>query len=161
VRAVAGGVRGGPDWGEPDADGVRLLVELRREALRRDVEQRAATLPRTALGKLAEVAPAQLGALRAALSAAARAHDPALAGARFLASLRTAKVRSGRWSEQAEQRLRELLADGGVWDLLAVPAEHRTAEDEPWARTRVLAHLLAAGTSASERGIVRGSDHGA
>ncbi|MDQ3886063.1 MAG: hypothetical protein M3308_03380 [Actinomycetota bacterium] len=152
----------GSDSGEPDADGVRLLAELRREALRRDVEQRAATLPRAALGdELAKVAPAQLGALRVALSAAARTHDPALAGERFLASLRTAKARSERWSEEAEQQLRELLTSGAVWELLGIPAEHRTVEDEPWARTRVLAHLLAAGASAPEKGTARGTDHGA
>ncbi|MDQ3151623.1 MAG: hypothetical protein M3R63_07880, partial [Actinomycetota bacterium] len=75
---------------------------------------------------------------------------------RFLASLRTARARSDRWSEQAERQLRALLADGAVWDLLKVPAEHRTTEAEPWARARVLAHLLAAGASADG-----GTDHGA
>lgn len=134
-----------------------MLADLRQEALRRDVEQRAATLPREALGELASVSPAQLGALRVALLAAARAQDPALAGTRFLASLRTARARSDRWSDQAEKQLKKLLAEGAVWELLGVPTEHRTVEAEPWARTRVLAHLLAAGASAAEEG----TDHGA
>ena len=157
VSDAAGWPRDAADPGPPDAAGRELLAELRHEALRRDVEQRAATLPREALGALASVPPAQLGALRVALLAAARTQDPALAGARFLASLRTAKARSDRWSDRAEGKLQTLLAEGAVWDLLGVPAEHRTVEAEPWARTRVLAHLLAAGAIAAEGG----PDHGA
>lgn len=157
VSDVADGPSVEPDPGSPDQAGQDLVAELRREALRRDVEQRAATLSRDALGELSSVPPAQLGSLRVALLAAARAEDPAQAGTRFLASLRTAKARSDRWSDQAEKRLRALLVEGAVWDLLEVPAENRTAEAEPWARTRVLAHLLAAGTSAAEGG----TDHGA
>jgi CRISPR-associated protein Csx10 len=157
VSDVAGGPTAEPDPGPPDEAGRDLLTELHQEALRRDVEQRAATLPRAALGELDSVPPAQLGSLRVALLAAARAEDPALAGTRFLASLRTAKARSDRWSDQAEEWLRKLLTEGAVWDLLGVPVEHRSAQAEPWARTRVLAHLLAAGTSAAEGG----PDHGA
>lgn len=145
------------DPGPPDAAGLALLAELHQQALCRDVELRAAILPRDALGELRSVPPAQLGALRVALLAAARAGDPTLATTRFLASLRTAKARSDRWSEQAERQLRALLAEGAVWELLGVPTEHRTVEAEPWARARVLAHLLAAGTSAAEGG----PNHGA
>ncbi len=154
---TAGGSGVVTDPGPPDAPGRELLAELRREALHRDVELRASTLPRDALGELASVPPAQLGALRVALLAAARAADPALAGDRFLASLRAAKARSDRWSKRAERRLRDLMAGGAVWELLGVPVEHRTVEDEPWARTRVLAHLLAAGASAAEGGTDRGA----
>ncbi|HEU0088843.1 MAG TPA: hypothetical protein VFQ77_14555 [Pseudonocardiaceae bacterium] len=60
----------------------------------------------------------------------------------------------------ADEYLNRLLAGGAVWELLGVPAEHRTAEDEPWARGRVLAHLLAAGASARERGTEQGSEQG-
>lgn len=157
VSDVADRPSAGTDPGPPDEAGRELLAELRREALRRDVEQRAATLPRDTLRGLASVPPSQLGALRVTLHAAARAENPAVVTTRLLASLRAAKARSDRWSDQAERVLRDLLDDGAVWELLKIPAEHRTAEAEPWARTRVLAHLLAAGTSAAEGG----TDHGA
>ncbi|MGQ0775177.1 MAG: RAMP superfamily CRISPR-associated protein [Pseudonocardiales bacterium] len=134
-------------------DAERALIEqLKREALRREVEHRATTLPRDQLGALAELPPAQLGNVRNAVNRIAVAQDPSSAAERLLSSIRRARTRDRRWSREAEQALSKLLAPDAVWERLGIPAADRLAELEPWARARLVAHLTAGGATAGGEG---------
>lgn len=152
VAVITEDAHAGPDAGPLDQAGEKLLDQLAEEALRREVEERAATLPRNTLGALTGLPPAQLGWLCTALSAAACSPHPGPATERVIAFLRSGAARSERWPDQGERQLKAMLTEGAVWDLLKVPVEHRRAGVEPWARARVLAHLLAAGASAAHGG---------
>jgi len=131
------------------SDDERLLDELRRTALRREVEHRAATLGRSELGELADTSAAQRGNLRAVLRSAASAPDPRAAIERFVAGLRAAKVRSSRWPDGAEKALSTLAQPGGAWALLGIAPADRLADLESWALQRILAHLEAGGRAAA------------
>lgn len=134
-----------------------FIEQLQREALRREIEHRASTVPRNQLGALAELSPAQLGNVRNAVNRIAIAPDPASAAERLRSSVRDARARDRHWSRDAEQALSELLRPDAMWDRLGIPAADRLAELEPWARARLIAHLTAGGaTAGSERG--RNSD---
>ncbi|MGH3947973.1 MAG: hypothetical protein ACRDSE_02460 [Pseudonocardiaceae bacterium] len=126
-----------------------LVEQLKRAALRREVEHRASTLPRDQLGALAELSPAQRGNVRNAVQQIAVAQDPASAAERWRSSIRDARTRDRRWSRAAEQAFADLLAPNAVWDRLGIPAAERLPELEPWARARLVAHLTSGGATAS------------
>jgi CRISPR-associated protein Csx10 len=132
----------------------RLVDELRRSALHRDVEQRAATLSARELGALWNTTATQRANFRAALTAT----DPKSAITHFLDGLDNAKVRRSRWSKSAEAALRALATSGGVWSILKITPEPWMADHEIWALRRVLAHLQAGGAAAAgERGVHDGA----
>lgn len=119
-------------------------------ALRREVEQRAATVSRDALGALGTVASAQLGQLRRALAAIVAAPDRGQARGQLLDSVRTTRIRAQRWSPQAAAALEQLLTDGAVFDLLEIEPQDRIGEEEDWVRGRLLAHQLAGGAGGGD-----------
>jgi len=129
-----------------------LIDELRRVAVRRLVEERAAGLSRAGWGALATLPATQRANLRVALAMTTAAGDPSEAGTLFLQSLREAKVRGERWSAAAEAELRRLLETDRVWTLLGIPEADRAAGLHGWALRRVLAHLGAGGRIAEQDG---------
>ena len=129
-----------------DADHL-VLKELRETALRREVEQRAATLPRDTLGAVATATATQRGNLSAVLRTALSTPDPRATVTAFVANLRKAKVRGSRWSHEAERALSELAQPGYAWTALGIAEADQVNELESWALQRLLAHLQAGGAT--------------